>query len=273
MSRYMLMLLRTYTPLPPLSMFVDMIWYLDGYNPSHSRERSLPDGTADMIINLDEAPIRLFDRHDREIVSRQSILCGPHSDFFVIDSSGRAKVIGVHFKPGGLRPFVKEPLREFLNRHIPLDLIWGSKAGELYEELLGTDVPEAMFRILEKWLLSSVHGSMEYDQAVQYALDQLQCKPVAEVIEQTGFSHRRFNQIFKEEMGMTPKRLQRIYRFQEALNLMNDDGAWTWTDVAFACGYYDQAHFIKDFQSFSGINPGDYRAIPGRHHNHVSLRT
>ncbi len=270
-SRMKAMLLRTYTPLLPLSPFVDCFWYLEGYNPAHSRELTLPDGSADAIINLTGRPIRLFDRHNRALVFGHSVLCGPHTDFFIIDTAGEGNVIGIHFKPGGLHPFVEGPLHPFLNQHVSLCDLWGAKADELVEALQEAEGPDAMFHVLEKTLRALAFKPFARNQAVQYALSHLQHAQVADIMDRVGFSHRRFNELFKDEIGMAPKRLSRLYRFQTALELMGKSANVIWQDIVFACGYYDQAHFIKDFQSFSGINPSQYDTIPGRHRNHVSL--
>jgi AraC-like DNA-binding protein len=265
------MLLSTHIPQMPLAMFVDYFWYVQGYNPAHSKELALPDGSVEVVIDLREDTIRLFDSRNRELNFGSSILCGPHSDYFVIDTACESRVIGIHFKPGGIHAFVKEPLDEILNVHISLHTIWGSRVSEIRDELLASLVPDEMFRVLERRLLSLATKDLERHPAVQFVLSNLHDGQIAEIIEQIGISHRRFNEIFKHEVGMTPKRLSRIYRFQEVLRSISDGKKISWTDIALACGYYDQAHFVKDFQSFSGINPSDYRPISGRHHNHAEF--
>jgi AraC-like DNA-binding protein len=255
----------------PLAMCVDYFWFVQGYNPAHSKELALPDGSVEVVIDLRDDPIRLFDRENRELIFGTSILCGPHSDYFVIDTACESKVVGIHFKPGGIHSFLKEPLDEILNVHLSLHTLWGSRVNEIRDELLTARVADEMFRVLERRLLSLAVKDLERNPAVQYVLSNLHRSQVAEIMEQIGMSHRRLNQMFKEEVGMPPKRLSRLYRFQEVLHCINDGKRISWTDIALACGYYDQAHFIKDFQSFSGINPSDYRPISGRHHNHAAF--
>ncbi|GIP32055.1 helix-turn-helix domain-containing protein [Paenibacillus sp. J2TS4] len=267
------MLHRTYIPKMPLSLFVDYFWYMEDYNPSHSKELALPDGSVDVIIDLGEDKIRLFDSNYRELVFGHSILCGPHSEYFVIDTACESRVIGIHFKQGGIHPFLKEPLVELHNKHFPLDILWGSKVSEIRDELLASPGPDEMFQVLERSLLSLARKDLKWDPAVQFVLNHLHGCQIAEIIEQTGISHRRFNQIFKAEVGMTPKRLNRLYRFQEVLRLVHSGENISWVNIAQACGYFDQAHFIKDFSSFSGINPSEYRPILGRHHNHAKYVT
>jgi AraC-like DNA-binding protein len=265
------MQLRTYIPQAPLSIFVDYFWYIEGYNPAHSKELALPDGSVEVVINLMEDSIRLYNLADRELNYCGSLLCGPHSEYFVIDTANESKVLGIHFKPGGIRPFMKAPLDEILNTHVSLDMVWGLQAHSLRDELLESQTPEIMFKVLERRLLALAVHPFEQEPAVLYALNELYRLQVSEIIDKTGWSHRRFNQLFKENVGMPPKRLSRIYRFQNALHYIEKRDYISWLDIALACNYYDQAHFIKDFQAFSGLNPSLYTPIAGRHHNHTEL--
>lgn len=245
---------------------------MHGYNPSHSKELALPDGSVEVVFELLQDNIRLFDNKNSELVLGRSVLCGPHADYFVIDTAQESKAVGIHFKPGGMRPFLKEPLDQFLNTHVALDVVWGATANEIREELLAASVPEEMFRTLERRLLTICGRTLERHPAVQHVVSNLHNSQIGELIEQTGMSHRRFNQLFKEEVGMTPKRLGRLHRLQHALSMIHNDEMIAWTEVALSCGYYDQSHFIKDFQSFSGISPGEYRPITDRHHNHAAFK-
>lgn len=108
-----------------------------------------------------------------------------------------------------------------------------------------------------------------------YALGEFRRLPhartIAEVTRRVGLSPRRFIQVFKEEVGLTPKLFCRVRRFQKAIRRVYRGETVDWADVALACGYFDQAHFIKDFRAFSGLTPAAYLARPGRHPNHVPI--
>jgi len=95
---------------------------------------------------------------------------------------------------------------------------------------------------------------------------------VAECARQAGVSERRLSQVFREEVGLKPKMWWRIQRFQAATRDLYAGADLRWAELALQCGYYDQSHFINDFRSFSGINPGTYSQLRGRWQNHVALR-
>lgn len=269
------MLIRTYVPQNPLAAFVDYMWYFEGYNPADTSEITLPDGSIDLVIDLKQDTIRLRDRLRRDSSLTGAVLIGPHSEFYVIDTSLESAVIGIRFKPGGIRPFVSMPLTELHNMRLPLDLLWGNESAGIRDKLLETDSTEGRFRELERWLISLAVRPFTQHPAVRFALDEFQSSPcagiVGKVVDRTHFSHKHFNHLFKEEIGLTPKRLFRLHRFQRALCVIDDGRNMDWAALAVSCGYYDQAHFIKDFRDFSGLNPSDYRKIEGRHHNHVAV--
>src|SRR5258708_2388770 len=101
--------LRSYIPAPPLSDFVDQIWYYEGYSQPHSKERLLPDDIIELIFNLSEDQTRAYEDTGDPRIFRGSVLSGPHSRFFVIDTAEQIEVIGIQFKPGGAFSLFKMP--------------------------------------------------------------------------------------------------------------------------------------------------------------------
>jgi len=84
------MLSVTHIPQPPLNRFVDLFWFYDCYSPGpHSKERLMPDGSIELVINLKQDEARVYDRENLDQYTRLpgALLCGPHSSFFVIDTA------------------------------------------------------------------------------------------------------------------------------------------------------------------------------------------
>jgi AraC-like DNA-binding protein len=271
--------LRTYTPPPPLDRFVDVLWLYKGYQPAHahSKERLMPDGSVALVINLRDDVTRIYDRNHLEKCHTMpgAILCGVHTECFVIDTKEQADVVGVQFRPGGAFPFLGLPPGETHNLHVPLDALWGSLAKEVRERLLGARSETETFQILESMLLARARGAFDRHPAVAFALKEFQgtahARAVGEVTEQTGLSARRFIDVFEKEVGLTPKLFCRVRRFQKVLRLIRSGREIDWTEIALSCGYYDQAHFIHDFRAFSGVNPSTYVASFTPHMNHVPI--
>jgi AraC-like DNA-binding protein len=268
-----------YSPGPPLSAFVEVFWFSNGHVPSHAKERLLPTGTLELVINLREDQVRVYDGEEtsRCQTLRGAVVCGPHSGFFVIDTAEQESVVGIHFRPGGAFPFLHLTAGELLDAHVSLETLWGTGAATLRDRLLEAPTPDLMFRILEQTLLDMADRPLVRHPAVSFALDQFQRGPfqrsVSDLVVRSGLCHRRFIRVFTEEVGLTPKLFARIQRFQQVLQLIETGAKVNWSNLAATCGYYDQAHFIRDFRIFSGINPTEYLAQRTPHRNHVPLIT
>ena len=265
-----------HSPGPPLSQFVHLFWYYAGTAQPHKRERLLPDGSTELVINLRENQIRVYDRHRHDEFQTFSgaIIAGPHSNFFVIDTESQAEVIGIHFKPGGAFPFFSLPADELQNQHVGLDALWGARATELRECVLAAPTPRAKVQALETFLLTQAFRGLNRHPAVCFALREFQ-KPkapaIASVTGQIGLSSRRFIELFAREVGLAPKLFCRVQRFQQVVRIVRGGCDVDWTEIALSCGYFDQAHFIHDFKEFSGINPTTYLAAKTEHLNHVPI--
>jgi AraC-like DNA-binding protein len=133
---------------------------------------------------------------------------------------------------------------------------------------------------------------------VAFALSELVAAPhaatIASLVHRTGLSSRRFIELFTNEVGMSPKRFCRVRRFQRALTLLDTDmgdpsrvpqatprfgrgvdprppRAAGLVETALACGYYDQAHFIREFRAFAGVTPTTYGRARVAHRGHLPL--
>lgn len=265
-----------YRPSPPLSSFVEMFWYYEGEAGSpHKKERLLPQGSAELVINLREDEVRLYNPKDiREAYTLSgSAICGPHSQFFVIDTAEQDCVAGVHFRPGGLFPFFRLPASELHNQHVSMADLWGRAAAIMRERLLAEPTPSGKLRRLESIILEQVAKPLERHRAVNYALVRLggELAAVGDLSGEIGISTRRLVDVFSAQVGITPKLFGRVQRFQKAIQTLPADTQVDWIQVALDCGYYDQAHFIHDFRSFSGLSPGQYLRLRTKHTNHIPI--
>src|SRR5215813_705466 len=272
------MLSYRYKPSPPLDRFVEVIWVMEARAAPHSKERLLPDGSVELVFDLGSGRFPIFtnDTLTQRDLFRNSVVCGPHSQPFGIDTSTGTNVAGVHFKPGGAHPFLKLPSGELHNLHVGLDTFWGrDTATRVRDQLLGAPAPQSKTKILERHLLAIATGQPERHPAVAYALNEFHATPEAQkisiVTDRIGISPRHFIDIFRNEVGLTPKLFCRVRRFQEALRQISVGEQIRWPNVALEAGYFDQAHFIHDFRAFSGINPSAYVEDYRGHANHVPV--
>jgi len=263
-------------PCAVLSSSVEYFWLLEGSSHGRTKELALPDGSMELVIDLREARIPLSDRHGRVAIFGGAVVCGPHTEYFVIDNTDGQAVIGAHLKPGGAAALLaRTPASALCNACVSPDDLWGRDAADLRDELLYAATTAERFAILERFLLSRIALSRSPHRAVRLALDRLRRQPhhqsIAEAARLTGLSHKGLIDAFKRDVGMGPKRFCRLLRFQQILQAVRREQSIAWPDLAAAGGYCDQAHMIREFQAFSGLSPTVYQASGGRHAHHVSL--
>lgn len=270
------MLIQTRRPIASLTDYIDYYWYMDCPLPVTDWELSVPDGLIDLVVDLREDTIRLADASQRIGVFDSTVLFGPHSEHYFIKNSHASSVIGVRFKPGGAIPFVGVPMECLQNKKLSMHDIWGNRMIDLRDELLFAPTIENKFLVLDNRLSQWAVKPFSVPPEVQFALKELteisSNLEISDIVNKLGVSHRRFIDMFKKITGFTPKKYRRIQRFQHALKHIHSKPSLNWAELAVFCGYYDQAHFTKDFQSFSGINPTMYHTRPNRHHNHVPVK-
>jgi methylphosphotriester-DNA--protein-cysteine methyltransferase len=170
----------------------------------------------------------------------------------------------VNFKLGGASPFIGIPAGNMHNRNVPLDALWGSAALDLRDRILKARMPDARFRLLEQCLLGQAHAVRECHPAITFALREFEAVPqsqnIADITKRTGLSLKWFIELFRAAVGLTPKLYCRLQRFRAVVARIGQQLQPDWAELACACGYFDQAHLIRDFRNFSGLSPTSYLA-------------
>jgi AraC-like DNA-binding protein len=272
-----LAVLSRFLPSPRLSAYVETFSISEGEAELPTKERCLPNGRMAMMINLGHDTLAVSaPRHGGQFESfHGGVLHGAFSQVAVIDTTTLVTTISVCFKPGGVRLFLPMPATELTNQVVDLSHVFGTVAVDLREHLLRARTNNDKAQILERFLLGRMAREQAPHPAVTFALASFQARneqrSIAEVTAQLGLSPKRFISLFEEAVGLTPKVFCRLLRFQEALRRTPKRPPVQWADLALSCGYFDQAHFIHDFQAFAGMSPSVYLAQRSDHRNHVPL--
>lgn len=252
------MLYTSHIPMAPLADFVEYFWSLRDA-PAHAQERVVPSGTLELVVNLHEDVVRIYDPVDPTRCRRFSgaVVSGAYRSYFVIDTREHASIVGVHFRPGGARAVLGLPPGELADTHLDLETLWGGRARRLRERLCTARAPVERFCILEEALLASLRAAPERQRAMHFALERLERggSGVGDVAAELALSRRRFIELFTADVGITPKLFGRVRRFQRALAMAEVPPVPAWSQVALECGYFDQSHMIRDFVDFSGFPP------------------
>lgn len=270
------MLFVTRRPAPPLDAHIESIWLFRSAPRPFALERVLPNGGAQLIVNLKEDRTRTYDATTgrcRELPG--STLGGVATRSQIIDAAEQEHVAGVSFRPGGTTAFFATPAHDLTDVDAPLEALWGVRpTARLRERLLEAPTAEAALDLVEATLRAAWRGRARHP-AVVFALDAFLRRPdvtrVGDVTDAVGLSPKRFIERFKAEVGVTPKRYCRLLRFQGAVRRAHADPDLDWTEIAVGSGYFDQAHFIRDFRDFSGLTPSAYAAGRTAFQNHVTF--
>ena len=249
---------------PALRPFVETIWYFEA-ELAHARERILPTGTMQLLVNLHEDELRTYEGEGFARVQRivGAAVSGAYTRPFGIDTIEQRRIVGVSFRPGGAAPFFRAPPRALAGEHVELDRVWGRDGAVIRERLLEAGSPAAMLRTLEACLIERAARSLDVDKRVDFAVSALdRGAQVGDVADRLGMTPRTFLRHFEREVGIGPKRFARVRRFARVLEAVEAGRPVDWSRVALACGYYDQAHLIHDFHEFAGMRPTHYRPRP-----------
>ena len=260
-----------YVPKPPLSEFIRVFWYWKGHDVLYSQERILPTGVADLVIRI------------RSGRSYKSGISGPKSQSILIDRRTRTNFSAFISRLAVRSRFSDSRPTKLYNVDITLADLWGeSKAGELLNLLHDARTMDKKFGVLERWFTLAARRPLKHHPAVSFALEEVQraagLLSSRKMAEQMGLSQRRFIQIFREEVGLTPKLLCRLQRFQGVIQAIRrryrieEREGIDWVDIALVCGYFDQPHFDHEFQEFSGLTPGEYVSLRTENARHVKVR-
>ena len=245
-------------PRPPVDQFVECFWTLEsdpGIEPGLP-ERILPDGCAELILNFG-ARFREHKENGAQELQPLHFFVGQMTRPILITPTGAVQLVGIRFHPGGTLPFFRHPMHEVTNQIVQL----GQLDSTLERELIATTVDEpslsGKIAALENWLAQRIHNCKHDSWLLPLTAEIVRLSgrvSVDELASVAGVSGRQLERRFLRDVGLGPKQLCRILRFQQVLRFVEQDNAG-WSAVAVDCGYYDQAHLIRDFREFARQTP------------------
>ncbi len=257
------MIFNTHQFKEPLVSYVESMFHFKGFMPDHSIERVIPTGHVFVIFELDGIRRHTFDNKTLEpIASFEKVwVSGVHENYLSISAHPNSEMFVFQFKSYGALPFVHTLICELNDRVIPAEEVFGHEILVLHEAFKTAETSEDKFLIGEKWLEGRFDKNLMPPAELIDFLSELQKQPVVkyqEVIEQYPNTQKHLIDQFKKYIGLTPKYYQRMLRFNDILQKIQQKQHINWPDVAFQCGYSDQSHFIKEFRHFSGFNPTEF---------------
>jgi len=258
------MIYKNVMPCPRLSPFISHFTYYKDYITNHRLDRFLPNGNIEIVIDLTNEPKYIYDNHSlKEKQSCNKIwISGIRNQPITIPSGRESEMFVINFRKGMAFPFLSLPMAEITDLVIDGDLILDQCFIELRDRLLEVAGHESMFDIAGQLLLHNFASRLAINPFTEFAINAMVSNPVdcsiKAISSRCGYSSKHIIHLFKTKVGVAPKTLLRILRFQKALEEIESARTIRWTSLALDCGYFDQSHFISDFKDYSGFTPSSY---------------
>lgn len=245
--------LSRYPPAPDLSFFVERYWIihwdLRGRAPYVSENLPYP------CVNL--------------VVERQqSGIFGVVTGKFTHLLEGGGKVFGLKFRPGAFYPFLKTPVCTLTDTSVPIGSVFGAAGEALESAMLALEDHDAMIALAENFLRAHLPARDENTAFVNHVIDTIiarrEINRVDDVVRLLDLNKRTLQRLFSQYVGVSPKWVIMRYRLHEAAEQVTSGTVLDWSRLALDLGYFDQAHFIKDFKSIVGKTPAEYASAINR---------
>lgn len=248
-----------FAPSDRLRPFVESLWVqAAGREAAGARQaptRVLPSGAAELLLYLGDPFVRLTGRG--RLPEPAFALAGQRTRAVRVQATGRTGIVIVRFHPWGAAAFFAPPMGSLQDRTVPVaDLVGRRPAAELLDRI--DEAPDAAGRLrtIEGFLIRRLDAARADPLAVACALRirrRLGGEPIEALARAAGLSRRQLTRRFEACIGMSPKKLAGLVRFQESIRQRRRGK--TWAEVAVAAGFFDQSHLIRAWQAFAGGAP------------------
>ncbi len=267
--------LRYLTPAPALRPYVRCYYLLEGDFGGRTTDVFFADGCPELVFNVG---VDFYRDGAREAWTK---VIGQITRPLHVSAAGRGRSFGVWFRPHGLSAFTGVAASELTDTAVESGALFGTTFGEALGESLsqgadvggGTDamtlanqVDALLSAVLRR--RTPVASAELVGFAVRCLTETKDARRIDNVAQACNMSTRQLQRLFREHVGLRPKQYQSIARFRETIDVLNDASRGSLTETAYAAGYFDQAHFIREFRRFAGVTPSRYHAADhpiGRH--------
>jgi len=248
-------------PAQHLLQYIKSYWYLSiDTGDSFFEERIIPDGCAEIIVHLGDSMSRQS-ISGQKFFDARSKLIGQPTEPYIITSEGKIQIFGIRFFPHTLNFFFKAPSNETINSFYGLDILGFDSKKQFEENINNCARPGEMATIADRFMTRRLRqincSKFNYtDFAIKKIIASFGEIKIKEIEAMLRLSNKYLERIFLEWLGITPKTFAQIVRLQNILRKAGKKNSLT--NLALDCGYFDQAHFIRNFRQYTGTSPLHY---------------
>jgi AraC-like DNA-binding protein len=225
--------------------------------------KQFPHRNIVLILNLAD-PLRVIDPTDgsRSGEHATAFVAGLHQRHVLTEPTGLSRGIQVNLTPVGARHVFGVSMDSVADRSVALEDVLGPSARETVERLREAPDWEARFDIIDSTIEDRLSMVAPPSEAVVWAWHKIDRSggqiEIGALADELRWSRKRLVAEFRENVGVPPKTLARIARFDRAVRILRRERSPRWTDIAYRSGYFDQAHLSREFRAFAGITPGRF---------------
>lgn len=251
---------QIFEPNSDLKDFVKCYWTLEiPAKVDVQKQRVIPDGYIEMIFHLAD-PVLSYPCDKKSPIELQAMILGHTIKPFYFEPTGVVDTFAVRFHSYSFAYFTDKTMKSFVNKALPLKAVFDNDFSQrITQKILESINTQKRISVVESLLFQKLKKKSMVDEIVKNTVDMLFLTKgnmsIAQILEKNSISRRQLERKFSQKIGLSPKQLGKIIRLQTALRMLLNHEIDSLTQLAYQAEYYDQAHFIKDFREFTGINP------------------
>ncbi len=258
------MIYKKFSPSKELAPFVEcyFIWENSDAPVQPLMIESPPNGFCSIVFNYGDPFYITNSKYERLDVPSQYI-AGQSIYIYNLTLPGRIGMAGIVFRPAALASIFGLQMYEFVEERTDLYKVFRKEIIDRYISLIKKGVsPEDRARTLEDFLMEQLNLSSprpdKIDESANQIVEMNGMVNIGELVRQSFMSRRTFERNFFQKVGLSPKYYIRVRRIAYICNLIAGKKEVDWPKILYDLEYFDQSHFIKDFENFTGRSPGQY---------------
>lgn len=257
------MIYKKFSPQPVLAPFVEcyFIWESDGILQEPVEIESPPNGFCSIVFNYGD-PYRLQNKKYESLEVPMQFVSGQSIYSYKLFLKGRIGIVGIVFKPAALATLFQMPVYEYVEERVDLYKVFRKEIIDQVKTQLPAAETEQKILLVEEFIMRQFNSQKPEPDYIDHAANMIVEKngmlQVADLLKDSFMSRRTFERKFFQKVGLSPKYYARIRRIGYLCNLIAGKRKVDWAKIFYECEFYDQAHFIKDFEEFTGRTPQQY---------------
>lgn len=261
------MIYKKFAPPPHLKPYVECFYVWESYFSQPLLVESPPTAFTSMVFNYG-MPYAVQNAKYESVAVPQAFLTGQATTSYRLSLSGSIGMVGIVFRPAAMHTLFNLPLGELTDERLniaeilPRGQVRGCDIRILQDKIMESHTTVERISLLTQFLsIQLMKNEYRFD-AVDFTANQIVDAKgiinVSDMLNNLFMCRRQFERKFFQKVGLSPKFYARTRRLGYLCSLMAGKREVNWQHMLYDCGYYDQAHFIKDFSTFLGRTPTDY---------------